>query len=111
MAIEAVPAYDTSFHPKGSGGVGFFVTVDGLVLYMAGGTDAYPEMSGYISDIAFVPVYSKNQAQAITDILPAKVTIFEHTSYYAAMAVANLFNQAAPAGKTYVALEAGPYNP
>ena len=111
ISIEAVPAFEPLFHPKGSGGVGFLVTVDGLVLYHAGGTDAYPEMANYKCDIAFVPVYSKNQAQAIVDVLPVKVAIFEHTSYYAAAAVANLLNPTYAPAKTFVAMEAGPYNP
>ncbi len=110
VKITTVPAYDTTFHPKSSGGVGFLVTVDGLTFYMTGGTDAYPEMANYACDIAFVPVYSKNQAQAIVDILPAKVVVFDHTSYYAAKAVGDVFSQNAN-GKTFVALEAGPFNP
>ena len=109
--IEAVPAYDTSYHPKGTGGVGFLVSLDGFVLYMAGGTDAYPEMANYNSDIAFIPVYSKNQAQALAEIIPAKVIVMEHTSYYAAKAVSDLFNQSIGGGKTFAYLEAGPYNP
>ncbi len=111
IGIKAVPAYDTTFHPKGSGGVGFLVNVDGMVFYMAGGTDAYPEMSNYVSDIALVPIYSKNQAQAIVDVVPAKVTIFDHTSFYGAQAVAILFEQSAGAEKTFVAMQDGPYNP
>jgi L-ascorbate metabolism protein UlaG (beta-lactamase superfamily) len=111
VSIEAVPAFDTTFHQKGTGGVGFLVTVDGLIFYHAGGTDAYPEMADYKCDIAFVPVYSKNQAQAIVDVLPAKVIIFEHTSYYAAAAVANLFNPVYGPDKMFAAMEAGPYNP
>jgi L-ascorbate metabolism protein UlaG (beta-lactamase superfamily) len=111
VSIEAVPAFDTTYHPKGSGGLGYLVTVDGLVLYHAGGTDAYPEMANYKCDIAFVPVYSKNQAQAIVDVLSAKTVILEHTSYYAAVAVANLLNPNYGPAKTLVALQDGPYNP
>jgi L-ascorbate metabolism protein UlaG (beta-lactamase superfamily) len=110
ISIQVVPAYDTSFHPQGSGGVGFLVTVDGLVMYMTGGTDAYPEMADYACDIAFVPVYSKNQAQAIVDVVSAKVIVFDHTSIYAAQAVGTLFGQAAPE-KSFIAMQEGPYNP
>jgi L-ascorbate metabolism protein UlaG (beta-lactamase superfamily) len=111
VSIEAVPAFDTTFHQKGTGGVGFLVNVDGLVLYMAGGTDAYPEMANYTSDIAFIPVYSKNKAQVLAEVIPAKVIVLEHTSYYAAKAVADLFTQDFGGKKSFSALEVGPYNP
>lgn len=111
VSIEAVPAYDTTYHLKGSGGVGYLVTLDGLRFYHSGGTAAYPEMANYTSDIAFVPVYSIAQAQAMAEILPAKVIILEHNSYYAIKAVADLFTQSIGGEKTFVALEAGPYNP
>jgi L-ascorbate metabolism protein UlaG (beta-lactamase superfamily) len=112
VTVEAVPAYDTIGHVKGSGGVGFIVSVDGIKMYHSGGTAAYPGMEKYNCDIAFIPVYSKDQAQAMALIIPAKVIIFEHTSYYAAKAVGDLFTQnQIGAGKTYVALEAGPYQP
>lgn len=110
VKIKAVPAYGAG-HPLESKGMGYFVNVDGLVIYAAGGTDAYPEMANYICDIAMIPVYTKDLAQAIANILPAKVTILEHTSYYGAAALATLFNQTASAGKTYVAIESGPLNP
>jgi L-ascorbate metabolism protein UlaG (beta-lactamase superfamily) len=111
VAIEAVPAFDTAYHPVGYGGVGYLVTVDGLVLYHAGGTAAYPEMANLNCDIAFIPLYSKAQAEAIATILPAKLIIFEHTSYYAALAVADLFGKSIGEAKGFAALEAGPLNP
>jgi len=92
--VQAVPAYDSIGHVKGSGGVGFIVNLDGVTFYHSGGTAAYPEMANYKSDIAFIPIYSKDQAQAMAEILPARVIIFEHTSYYAAQAVADLFSKA-----------------
>ena len=111
ITIQAVPAYDSIGHVKGSGGVGFLVSLDGITLYLSGGTAAYPEMANYKSDIAFIPVYSKDQAQAMAEIIPAKTIIFEHTSYYAAKAVADLFSQSIGGGKTFVAMEAGPLTP
>ena len=110
VSLQAVPAYDTIGHVKGSGGVGFIVKVDGVTLYHTGGTAAYPEMANYKSDIAFIPIYSKDQAQAMAEIIPARMIIFEHTSYYAAQAVGDLFSKSIT-GKTFVALEAGPLNP
>jgi L-ascorbate metabolism protein UlaG (beta-lactamase superfamily) len=111
VTVEAVPAYDTTFHPQTANGVGYLVSLDGLTLYTAGGTAAYPEMANYAADIAFVPVYSKANAQAIVEALPAKTFIFAHTSYYAAAAVANLFNPEYGPAKQFVALEAGANNP
>jgi L-ascorbate metabolism protein UlaG (beta-lactamase superfamily) len=111
IKIKTVPAYDTTFHLRGTDGEGYLVTVDGLTLYAAGGTDAYPEMANYSVDIAMIPVYTKAQAQAIADVLSAKAIILEHTSYYAAASVANLFNPTYNPEKTFVALEAGPLNP
>jgi L-ascorbate metabolism protein UlaG (beta-lactamase superfamily) len=111
ISIQAVPAYDTIGHVKGSGGVGFLVSLDGITLYHSGGTAAYPDMVNYKSDIAFIPIYSKAQAQAMAEIIPAKVFIFEHTSVYAAQAVATLFTKDIGAGKTFLALQDGPYNP
>ncbi len=87
------------------------MTVDGLVLYHAGGTAAYPEMANLDCDIAFLPLYAKAQAEAMASILPAKLIIFEHTSYYAAMAVADLFGKSMGDAKSFAALEAGPLNP
>ena len=111
VSVKAVPAFDSIGHVKGSGGVGFLVTVDGTTLYLSGGTAAYPEMAGYACDIALIPVYSKDQAQAMVEIIPARVIIFEHTSYYAALAVGDLFSKSVGKGKTFVAMEAGPYIP
>ena len=111
VSIQAVPAYDTIGHVKGSGGVGFLVKVDGVTLYHSGGTAAYPEMANYKCDIAFIPVYSKDQSQAMAEVIPAKMIIFEHTSYYAAQAVADLFTKSIGGGKTFVAMEAGANTP
>ncbi len=111
VTVQAVPAYDSIGHVKGSGGVGFLVSLDGITFYHSGGTAAHPEMAGYKCDIAFIPVYSKDQAQAMAEIIPARVIIFEHTSYYAAKAVADLFSKSIVGGKTFVAMVAGPYTP
>jgi L-ascorbate metabolism protein UlaG (beta-lactamase superfamily) len=108
--IEAVPAYGAG-HPREAGGVGYIVTIDGIRIYNAGGTDAYPEMAQNTSDIALIPAYSKALAQAMAEIIPAKVIVIEHTSFYAATALATIFTQDMGGGKTFVALAAGPYLP
>lgn len=61
IALEAVPAYNTTeghlqFHPKGRDN-GYILTLDGLLIYIAGDTEDIPEMAdleGTI-DIAFLP--------------------------------------------------------
>ena len=110
VSIQAVAAYGDG-HPHTNHGDGYIVGIDGIRLYHAGGTDAYPDMAKYYCDIAFVPVYSKDKAQALAEIIPAKMIILEHTSYYAAQAVATLFTQSVGAEKTFVALHDGPNTP
>ena len=58
VTIEAVPAYnvDKAFHPKENGWLGFIVEIDGVRIYHAGDTDFIPEMSGFKTDIALLPV-------------------------------------------------------
>jgi hypothetical protein len=68
-------------------------------------------MAKYNCDIGFVPVYSKDRAQALAEIIPAKMIILEHTSYYAAQAAADLFTKSFGAGKTFVAMRDGPNTP
>jgi L-ascorbate metabolism protein UlaG (beta-lactamase superfamily) len=110
VSIQAVPAYGAG-HPREAGGVGYIVGIDGVRIYMSGGTDAYPEMAQNTSDIAFIPVYSRALAQAMAQIIPAKVFVFEHTSFYAAQALATIFTKDVGAGKTFIGLQDGPYNP
>ena len=64
IAIEAVPAYNLNkfrepgkpFHPKEDGKVGFILLTKGVRIYHAGDTDPIPEMKGFRTDIAFLPV-------------------------------------------------------
>ena len=66
--LEAVPAYNTTpgremFHPKGNGN-GYVLTIDGLVIYVAGDTEDIPEMADLKNiDVAFLPV---NQPYTMT---------------------------------------------
>jgi L-ascorbate metabolism protein UlaG (beta-lactamase superfamily) len=63
IQIETVPAYNVNkfrspgepFHPRGSGHVGFIVTVGGRRIYHAGDTDLIPEMDDIEADIALLP--------------------------------------------------------
>lgn len=58
VTVNVVPAYNTnkSFHPKGSGWIGFIVTVGGKRIYHAGDTDRIPEMDDFKVDVALIPV-------------------------------------------------------
>jgi L-ascorbate metabolism protein UlaG (beta-lactamase superfamily) len=58
ILIETVPAYNTNkdFHPKAKGWLGFIVTIEGTRIYHPGDTDFIPEMKGFETDIAFLPV-------------------------------------------------------
>jgi len=64
VQVEAVPAYNVNkfrepgqpFHPKGHGGVGFVIKMDGTSVYYAGDTDFIPEMKSIKCDIALLPV-------------------------------------------------------
>jgi L-ascorbate metabolism protein UlaG (beta-lactamase superfamily) len=108
VTVRGVPAYDIQLHPKGSGGLGYVVGVDGLRIYFAGGTNYYPEMADINSDIAIYPVYSKQDLEQVVGELPARVMIFMHTSSAGASAFATLFASQMP-DTTFISLEAGPY--
>ena len=56
--ISAVPAYNTgkNFHPKSKQWVGYVVELDGLRYYIAGDTDAVPELDKISCDVALLPV-------------------------------------------------------
>ena len=61
VEIEAIPMYNipesnSAFHPKGRGN-GYLVSISGKRIYIAGDTDAIPEMRALKNiDIAFVPM-------------------------------------------------------
>ncbi len=90
VSIQAVPAFDTTYHRQGTGGVGYIVSVDGVRLYHAGGTAAYPEMAQYTCEVAMIPMYSTAAATDMMKLIPAKVFVIEHNSYYAAQAAGTL---------------------
>jgi hypothetical protein len=112
VSIQAVPAYtNDGGHPREGKSVGYIVTVDGARIYHAGSTDAYPEMAQYQCDVALIPVYSKDRANALVKAIPAKAFIFDHTSFYAAQSLATLLANDLGDQQTFVTLEAGPNKP
>lgn len=61
VRIEAVPAYNTAAdrlqaHPRENGWVGYVLELGGHTYYLAGDTDALPELERLKTDVAFVPV-------------------------------------------------------
>lgn len=69
FVVEVVPSYNTnkSFHPRGSGWVGFVITAQGRRIYYPGDTDAIPEMDAIRADIVVIPVggtYTMTAAEA-----------------------------------------------
>ncbi len=58
MMVEAYPAYNLSkpFHIKRNGWLGYVVTLDADKYYVAGDTDAVPEISDIKCDVAFLPI-------------------------------------------------------
>jgi L-ascorbate metabolism protein UlaG (beta-lactamase superfamily) len=110
IVVKAYPAYDSSFHPRSAGGMGYVVIVDGERIYFAGGTNFYPEMSQIESDVTVYPMYAKDDVEKVIEVLPTKVMIPVHTSGPGAKAYEALFSKL-PTKMKFVALDAGPYNP
>lgn len=91
IEIEAIPAYGINqeserWHPRGRGN-GYVVTVDGRRIYIAGSSDATPEMLALNDiDIAFLPLYppyalSVDAAvQAVSKIIPEFTYVYQYNS-------------------------------
>nr|WP_034908226.1 MBL fold metallo-hydrolase [[Eubacterium] cellulosolvens] len=80
--VEAVPAYNIlkPFHRKIRGWLGYLIEIDGVRVYIAGDTDAVPEIRDIKCDIAVVPVggrYTMNvkKAAAFINLLQPAVAI------------------------------------
>lgn len=58
IEVHTIPAYNTNkaFHKKEYGWVGYLITLDGTVYYVAGDTDITEENRKVRCDVAFVPV-------------------------------------------------------
>lgn len=91
IQVEAIAAYglkgpSAQWHPPGRGN-GYVVTVDGRRLYIAGSTDATPEMLRLQDiDIAFLPLYPPYAldvdaaAQAVASFKPKTTYIYQYNS-------------------------------
>ncbi|MCH4072230.1 MBL fold metallo-hydrolase [Pseudoramibacter sp.] len=58
VSIQAVAAYNLKkqYHPKAKGWLGYLITLDQRVYYIAGDTDALPENTKFQVDVALVPI-------------------------------------------------------
>lgn len=69
IIIECIPAYNKfkEFHPKKNNWLGYLITIDNTVYYIAGDTDKTKEACSVECDVAFLPVggtYTMNYAEA-----------------------------------------------
>ncbi|MBI4165255.1 MAG: MBL fold metallo-hydrolase [Acidobacteria bacterium] len=91
IAIEGIAAYNTNkgpapgkvFHPKGEGGLGFVISMDGTRVYFAGDTDLIPEMKSIRCDIALLPVsgtyvMTAEEAAEAAKVLNPKIAVPMH---------------------------------
>ena len=58
IKFKTIPAYnvDKNFHPKANNWVGYIITLDNVVYYIAGDTDITEENKKVKCDVAFVPI-------------------------------------------------------
>ena len=91
ITVEVVPAYNLNkfrepgkpFHPKEDGKVGFILSINGVRVYHAGDTDPIPEMRGFKTDVALLPVsgtyvMTPEEAAEATRMIKPKLAIPMH---------------------------------
>ena len=86
IAFDTLPAYNKKklFHPKSKQWVGYRITIDGAIYYIAGDTDNIAELQHITCDVAFVPVggmYTMNYKQAAELVNTIKPIIAVPTHY------------------------------
>lgn len=85
LTFKTIPAYNTnkSFHPKSNNWVGYLLTLNYTIYYIAGDTDITEENKQVKCDVAFVPIggtYTmdyKEAAELINEIKP-KIAVPTH---------------------------------
>ena len=85
LTFKTIPAYNTnkSFHPKSNNWVGYLLTLNDTIYYIAGDTDITEENKQVKCDVAFVPIggtYTmdyKEAAELINEIKP-KIALPTH---------------------------------
>lgn len=111
LSIQAVPAFDTHGHLRENGGVGYIVSVDDMHIYHAGATNSYPEMAQYECEIAILPLVTADDTRAMIKLLPSKIFVIEHTSYYTVQALAKLAAEELGEDRVVADLEPGEFVP
>lgn len=85
ITFKTIPAYNTNknFHPKSNNWVGYLLTLNDTIYYIAGDTDITEENKQVKCDVAFVPIggtYTmdyKEAAELINEIKP-KIAVPTH---------------------------------
>ena len=78
IKFKTIPAYNVNknFHPKANNWVGYIITLDNVVYYIAGDTDITEENRKVKCDVAFVPIggtytmTAKEAAKLVNEIKP-----------------------------------------
>jgi L-ascorbate metabolism protein UlaG (beta-lactamase superfamily) len=85
LNIETIPAYNIGkqFHPRENNWLGYIVKIDDITYYVAGDTDAVPEIEDVKCDIAFIPIgghftMDKEEATELIKKMNTKVVIPIH---------------------------------
>ena len=83
--IKTIPAYNISkpFHPRENNWLGYIVTYNNIIYYVAGDTDKTPEAESVKSDIAFVPIgghftMDPIEASELIKVINPKIVIPTH---------------------------------
>ena len=106
LMVEVYPAYNQNkpFHKKGNGWVGYVITLDADRYYIAGDTDAIPEIRDIRCDAAFLPIggtYTMNAdeaAQAAALIAPRVVVPMHYDTFPNISADPRAFAAKVPSG-------------
>ena len=83
--IKTIPAYNISkpFHPRENNWLGYIVTYNNIIYYVAGDTDKTPEAESVKCDIAFVPIgghftMDPIEASELIKVINPKIVIPTH---------------------------------
>ncbi len=86
LMVETYPAYNLgkAFHNKRNGWIGYLVTLSAEKYYVAGDTDAVPEIKDIKCDVAFLPIggtYTMDASQAAGLVRSIKPRVVIPTHY------------------------------
>lgn len=99
LSIHAIPAYNKlkPFHPKRNGWLGYVVTMDQTIYYIAGDTDNLKELQSISCDFAFVPIGGtftmnpKEAAELVNAMRPGEVIPIHYGSIVGTKEDAEIF--------------------